>query len=252
LKKGIEALGALTTVNDGGQNAEITSFKSGTSLKVRIKGTDNIANYFNYGIFRVVNSFIPQEPAERNEKGFVVSNPSPWDKAAQYYQDLANKTADKDEQEKLKAEARLYRGKEKYLMGFYELSEGKDIVVDLTKAQALGVYQTIKKYEKKLDKFAFELSKTGQSTSTTVSLSLLVDMDEDLDDKERANFEKSSGEPFNSDLFDGVLYEMNEAEQIENLVKAGFDVNLIGLSAQGNEVTPVNDAKSDVDPTEAF
>jgi hypothetical protein len=31
-------------------------------------------------------------------------------------------------------------------------------------------------------------------------------------------------------LFDGLLYEADEKQQIENLVAAGFDITLIGLS----------------------
>lgn len=255
IKKGAAAIGALTTTNDGGaSSAEITPFKSGTTLKVRVKGTDDLAQYFNYGIFGKVYSFVPQQPAERNEKGFVIGNPTPWDKAAQYYQDLANKATSKDEQEKLKAQARLFRGKEKYLMGFYDLTSGKDIVVDLTKAQALGVYQSIMEYEEELESLAFKLSKTGESTSTTVTLAPIINMKKGLTDEERANFEKSAGEPFNANLFDGVLYEADESEQIENLIKAGFDPTLIGLSApKKDESEPItDDGDEEVDPTAQF
>lgn len=246
INKGIGAIGALTATNEGGAKSEISSFKSGSVYKVRVKGTDDLAQYFNYGIYKVVNSFVPKNPAERNERGFITGSPTAWDKAAQYYQDLANQTADKAEQERLKAEARLYRGKEKFLMGFYDLTAGKDIIVDLTKAQALGVYQTIVEYEEEIGDLAFKLSKTGESTSTQVTLSPIVNAKKGLTDAEQANFAESAGKPFNADMFDGVLYEANEAEQVESLIKAGFDVSLIGLSGGAeDEVTPITDGEPD-------
>src|SRR5699024_9695505 len=104
-------------------------------------------------------------------------------------------------------------------------------------------------------KLAFELSKQGESTSTTVSLTPIIDMDEDLTDQERANFEKAQGKPFDDSLFDGVLYEMDEAEQIEALKKAGFDVSLIGLKgAQASSSQPDEpvDADDEDDPTAQF
>jgi hypothetical protein len=54
--------------------------------------------------------------------------------------------------------------------------------------------------------------------------------DEELTDKERANFAKYDGKEFDMSLFEGLLYEAEEKEQIENLVAAGFDITLIGLS----------------------
>ncbi|MGG1595969.1 hypothetical protein [Terribacillus saccharophilus] len=250
IKKGAGAIQGLTATNDSGSSAEFTPFKSGTTLKVKVKGTEDLAEYYNYGIFKVVNSFTPKNPAVRNERGFVESNPSPWDKAAQYYSDQARQAPNDKAEEEAKKQARLYRGVQKYIVGFHDLESGKDIVVDLTRNQALVVHGVIKKYEKKLDKLAFELSKQGESTSTTVSLSPIIDMDEDLSDKERENFEKAAGQPFNDSLFDGVLYEMDEAEQIENLKKAGFDVSLIGLSGAAKADEEPKDEALDIEESE--
>src|SRR5690606_14594730 len=124
---------------------------------------EDLMQYFNYGVFKKVNSFVPKNPAERNERGFIVANPTPWDQASQYYYDLA-KNAGEAEAEKLKVEARKYKASEKYLMGFYDLEQGKDIVVDLTKVQALSVYGTIQEYKDELGDMAFKLSKKGEST----------------------------------------------------------------------------------------
>jgi hypothetical protein len=108
------------------------------------------------------------------------------------------------------------------------------------------VHSVIKKNEKKLGKVAFELSKTGSGQSTTVMLSLLFDLDEDLNDKERANFEKYEGKEFDMALFDGLLYEADEKEMVENLVAAGFDITLIGLSIGATEQkADLSDLKED-------
>lgn len=254
LAKGTAALGVLNSGSDEGARGEFTKIKSGESIKVLVKGTEDLAQFFSYGIYKKVNSFVPKSPAERNEKGFVTGNQTPWDLASQYYYDLASKETDAKKKEELQKTGYLYKGKPKFMMGFHLLETGEDIVVEMTKNQALSVYAVIMKNEKKLDRFAFELSKTGESTSTTLTLSLLPDMDEDLTQKERENFEKAKGQPFNSDLFDGLLYEMDEAEQIENLVKAGFDPSLIGLAAgagvNDESIKPTDN--SEPDPTEQF
>jgi len=240
-KTGAAALGALQSGgSDNGPKAEITPFKSGTTFKVRVKGTEDLMQYFNYGIFKKVHSFVPKNPAERNERGFITANPTPWDKAAQYYYDKANAESDAVKKDELQKEGYKYRGKEKFLLGFHNLETGEDFVVDLTKQQALDIYAVITKYEKRLGKIAFELSKTGASTATKVSLSPIIDMEEDLTDVERANFEKAD-QPFNVGLFDGILFEADEKTQIENLVAAGFDITLIGLSIGGNSGQGGND-----------
>jgi hypothetical protein len=76
-------------------------------------------------------------------------------------------------------------------------------------------------------------------------LSVVFDLDEDLDDKERANFAKFEGAEFDMSLFDGLLYEADDAEQVDNLVKAGFDPALIGLAKTAA-------ADNTPDPTEQF
>lgn len=240
INKGVGAIEELNAVESAasGENAKFTKLRSGSTIKVRVKGTEDLASYYNYGSYdRGVYSFTPTNPPKRNAKGFVVSDPTPWDLAAQYYQDLANNTEDKAEQEKLKAEARIYRGELRFMMGFYDLETGEDIVIDFSKNQMSVIRAAIVKYAKKLDKVAFELSKQGSGTSTTVSLSPVLDMDEDLTDKERETFAKADGKPFNDAMFDNLVYECDPAEQIENLVKAGFDVSLIGLSAKSDEAT---------------
>ena len=65
-------------------------------------------------------------------------------------------------------------------------------------------------------------------------LSLLFDLDEDLNDKERANCEKYESKEFDMKLLDGLLYEADDKEMTGSLVAAGFDISLIGLSIGAN------------------
>jgi len=252
-KKGAAALNALTSQSSGNSpTSEFAKFNSGTTYKVKVKGTEDIMQYYGYGVFKKVNTFVAKNPSVRNERGFVVENPTPWDKASQYYYDLAKeaeaKGAPEPEVKALRQEGYKYAGKERYAMGFFDLTSGKDIVVDLTRNQAKDVYATILKYEKKLDKVAFELSKTGSRNEAKVTLTPIIDMDEDLTEEERKNFESAIGQPFNHALFDGLLYEADEKEQIESLVAAGFDISLIGLTLGGNSA----ESNEDDDPTAQF
>ncbi|MEK4631410.1 MULTISPECIES: hypothetical protein [Bacillus] len=252
-QKGAEALNALKAGRSEGGNAtkiDFAKFGIGTTYKVRVLGTQDMMRYFGYGIYKKVNTFVAQNPSTRNDKGFVVSDHTPWDLAEKYHRDLqfAAKDANNEKEEKAqREEANKYRGEERFAMGFVDLATGKEIVVDLTRNQALDVYATITKYEKKLGKLAFELAKTnatGQNKDTKASLTPLIDFDEDLNEKERENFAKFDGKEFNHSLFDGLLFEADEKTQIENLVAAGFDINLIGKSL-GGSATDSNEPKSE-------
>lgn len=248
-KTGADAL-APTTGDNGGNTSLLTSFPSGTTFKVRVKTNasgvyDAVAEYFGYGVFKKVNTFVPNNPAERNARGYVTANPTVWDRASELlYADAkaAKEAGDAAKEEELKKEAALYKGKRKYLLAFANLETGEDIIVDLTPKQKEGVIAVITKYAKKLDKLAFELSKTGESTGTVVTLSPLLDFDEDLTEKERENFAKAADKPFDFAEFDNTLYVADEDEQVKNLVIAGFDISRLGLSIGANTSTTPSDA----------
>lgn len=252
-QKGAAALNALNSTNEGGSGSgmEFTSFKSGSSFKVRVLGTEDLIRFYSYGIYKKVNSFVAEKPSKMNDKGFPVADYTPWDLAWKYYQDLKKAAADKGDskaEEKYKEEAAKYRVKERYALGFIDLETGNPIIIDLSKKQAQAVYAVITKFEKKLGKVAFELSKTGSGTSTTVSLTPFIDMEEDLTDKERENFSKYDGKEFDMSLFDGLLFEADEKTQIENLVAAGFDISLIGKSlGAGSNNEKVDEESNDGD-----
>ena len=222
---GLDALNALNTSNDGGgSGAEFTPFKSGTTLKVKVIDKAAVQMAYSYGIYKKVNSFVAASPATRDKFGNAVDNLTPWDKAYKYYKSKSEVYTDANG-----VEASKYRAKPRFALAFYDLTDGAIIIVDLSKNQAQSVAATIAKYEKKLGKLAFELSKEGESTSTKVSLTPILDMDEDLTDKERANFEKAP-ESIDAKVFDGIWYEQDEAQMVDLLKQAGFSVSLIGYS----------------------
>lgn len=256
-KIGADAL-APTTGDNGGSTSLLTPFPSGTTFKVRVKTNevgvyDAVVEYFGYGVYKKVNTFVPKNPAERNAKGYVTGNPTVWDRASEMlYADAkaAKEAGDAAKEEELKKEAALYKGKRKYLLAFANLETGEDIIVDLTPKQKEGVIAVITKYAKKLDKLAFELSKTGESTGTVVTLSPLLDFDEDLTEKERENFAKAGEKPFDFAEFDNTLYVADEEEQVKNLVIAGFDISRLGLSIGASASTPGTSTDADAPPAD--
>jgi hypothetical protein len=153
----------------------------------------------------------------------------------------AKDAGDEKGAEKLRSEARVYTSKERYLAGFGNLETGEIGFIDLTANQGKALTAAIGKYTKKLDKVAFELSKSGNKTDTVVSLTPILDMDEDLTEAERANFDKLAGVTFDFAAFDGFLYEADEAEQTKNLVIAGFDIGRLGLTLGAGANTPQPD-----------
>jgi hypothetical protein len=258
IQKGAEALGALNATNEGGAGGEgvkFTSFKSGTSIKVAVPSADALIRFYSYGAYKSVingakvHTFVAKNPSVKNPKGFPVENLTAWDQAFKYYQDLkfaARDNGNAEEEEKLGNLAYQFKPKERYAFAFYDLSEkGKPMFIDISKNQAQVIHGVIKKFEKKLGKVAFELSKQGSGKNTTVSLTPFIDMDEDLNDKEREAFAKVIGEEFDMTLFDGLLYEADEKEQLNNLAVAGFDLALIGADKPAEEIGDVVDDLTD-------
>jgi len=243
-RKGSAAVAAATAEQETKVSAHVP-FPSGTTLKVRILSAEDSAEYYAHSIFGKVPTFVPKTPAERNDRGFITGNPSLFDRAAELlYADAkaAKDAGDESKAEKLRNEAYLYKSKPRYLVGFGNLETGELGFVDLTPKQAKGVFATISKYAKKLDKLAFELSKTGSSTNTAVTLSPILDIDDEdeLTKEQRANFDKLDGKSFDFGVFDGFLFEADEAEQATNLVKAGFDISRLGLTIGSGAVASDN------------
>lgn len=222
---GQDALNALNAGDDSSNNAEFSSFKSGTKYIVKVLGKADILQFDSYSVFKVVNSFVAEKPSVKSAKGFPTDKLTPWDKAFMYYRDKSEKFGDD-----ASTEAYKYKPKQRFAMGFYDLDEGKPIVIDVSKKQAQAIHGAIMKNEKRLSTFAFELEKQGESTSTTVSLTPMLD---DMTSKQQSNFDEAP-EEFGTSNFDGILFELNEEQQIEKLAEAGFDVSLVGLEAPKN------------------
>lgn len=90
-QKGAAALGALQSGGNEGGNLntiDFAKFSVGSSYKVRVLGTEDLMQYFGYGVYKKVNTFVAKNPSTRNEKGFVVSDHTPWDLAEKYHRDL--------------------------------------------------------------------------------------------------------------------------------------------------------------------
>jgi len=256
-KMGAEAA-AASTDNGSAKDSPIVSFKSGSTYKVGVKSINDVAEYFGYGMFGKVNTFVPKNPPVRNAKGFVQSGHSVWDKAADLLYAEANAAkeagASEEDVKKITDEAYLYKGKKRYLRAFYDLTSGRDIVVDLSPKQEATLKSAIEDNIDDLDVIAFKLSKKGAGTNAVVSLNAIVKPERDLTEEERANFAKIGEQPFDLANFETCLYVADEEEQTKNLVIAGFDISRLGLSIGAAAGTP-SDADAppaDEDPTLNF
>lgn len=254
---------AIEESNGGGGNkakSDFAKLPAGTTLKVKLTGLDNVMRYFGYGVYKRVNTFIAEKPSDRDAKGFVSGNHTPWDLASKHYYDKAFKLLDGiEDADEIKAvkesaaykkesgEGYKYSGKPRFAIGFIDLEVGKEIVLDFTNKQFNEVLKpALVKYDAKKDKVAFEISKDGSGTNTKISLAPVLDMDDETEitAKERANFDKFVGKVFDKKHFEGLLFEADEKTQIENLVAAGFDITLIGLSI-GGASDGISDLKED-------
>lgn len=214
-KKGIAAVEAALAEESNRPQKVLFPLKSGTSVKVRVPSAEDIVEVWMHSVYDVFLS----TPCMKNDY---------YDQAAEIlYKDAKGQP---DEQAKeTRRIAGLLKAKPRYLMGFFNLDNGQPIIIDLSKKQAQGVLAPINKYEKKLDKLAFELSKTGSGQSTTVTLNVLIDPDEDLNDEQRKHFDETAGKPFPEEIYGNCLYTKQPAEQLEDIreFERKFKVNLL-------------------------
>ena len=225
IKTGADALNALQEDNSAETSSmEFTRLKSGNTIIVKVPGLSIISAFVYNSFNKNINSFIAENPSKKSDKGYPVSDLTPFDKAWKHYKDQSD-----DWQDAMAAEAYEFLAKQKFTIGFFDLSTGEPIAVEFTKNQARAVVDSIKKYEKRLDQFAFELSKQGKGRDTTVSLSLIPVL-EDLTEAQQKYFTELPNE-FDAKLFEGIHFVMSDEEQIETLTRVGFDISLIGLEA---------------------
>lgn len=232
-EEAVESIGA--NLEQKGKDA-LKPFKSGTSYKVRVISEKECAEYYAASVYQVFNT-TPVSPGNL------------YKKASDFLYALANKfKADGDASKAKECSDMAYqiKPKRRYLYGFINLEDGEPMIVDLSNKQADVVKTTINKYAKNLSKFAFELSKEGSGQSTSVTLSLILDMDEGLTDKERENFEKSTDAKIPKELYGTVLKEKTLEEQADDLRAFGFDVSQLGISLDSE------DAENNSDPSDVF
>lgn len=216
---------------NGGRASTFASFKSGSSYKVRINSLDDVVGYEAASVFKVFDT----TPVEKK---------SLYHKAAELlYQDAKN-AKDESTSEAIRKQAYLVKPKPRYILAAIDLETGEKLYVDLTKNQAKAVIAVVQKKAKKLDSLAFELTKTGESTSTAVSLTQL-DEDE-LDAKELENFGKSKGIEFADEDFEALLQYKGEDEQLDDLYQ--FDRKLADRVAGKPSVNASKPTEAEVDP----
>jgi hypothetical protein len=230
-----------------------TSLSSGTTLYVKVIDKNAKMSYYGYGMYKPqVYTFAAKNPSKKSKKGYPVEDLTPWDKAWKYHADKSEKFQDKHS-----TEAYKYMPKLRGSYGFYDLTSGEQIIIDFTKKQAKVIQDAIDKYEKRLDRMAFELSKEGSSTNTVVSMMPIAFPEEDLTEEQQKNFENAPKE-FDFSLFEGVVYEMDDEEQVKKLHEVGFDVTKIGYdvpkadgdsedSEGGEEAKPIENNGEPID-----
>lgn len=232
-----------SAMQEGGNNNVLKSFKSGTTYKVRVPSATDFVEYYNHSVYKVFYS-TPCTRASGQE--------DMYDKAVDLiYKDANNakKAGDESRAEDLKQKAYQLKAKPKYLFGFFDLEEdGEPLIIDVSKKQAQALITGIEKFSKRLDKTAFEISKTGTGTSTTVSIMPVLDIDEDLTEAEQEAFKNTKGKEFPEELYGKVFKTKSTDEQIEDLKAFGFDVGRLGYET--DEVTPIED--SDENPAVNF
>lgn len=216
----------------------LVSFKSGSTFKVGVADPFHVAEFYSYGIYKKVNSFVPEVQPVRNSRGFVESGHTPWDRASEYFYKQAKEAeeagASESEVKALRDQGNLYRGKQRFMRVFYDLTKGSFIAVDISPAQERVISNAINESIDDLNDIAFKLSKKGTGQSTTVTLTPIINMKRDLTDEERANFERMADAEFSFDMLDGALYVADEAEQIKLLEQAGFDLSLIDVESSSD------------------
>lgn len=252
-KTGEAAAQAAQATKEDKASAHI-SFNSGTKLKVRFLAAADVVEYFAHSFYGKVDTFAPKVTPTRSAKGYITANPSLWDQASSLlYDDAAKmeKAGDEKGAEAAKKIAGMLKSKPRYLVGFVNLATGEQGFIDLTKKQQAAVSAALKKYSTKLDKLAFEIEKSGSNTETVVTVTPIIDMDEDLDAKERDNFAKAAGTAFEFENFEGFVYQADEAEQTRNLVIAGFDIARLGLSIGAAANVPADGPAKAAEESEA-
>jgi hypothetical protein len=238
IQKGKDAEKALTQEK---QEKALVSFKSGQSYRVRVPSLYTFASYKSHSVYKVFYT----TPCAK-----LGGQPCAYCQAAdKLYKEAEalEKAGKKQAADDKRNEAYQIKAKDRVMFGFFDLETGKPIILDMTKKQGQTLYSAIKKQEKRLDKFAFEVAKEGEGTNATVTLTLL--MEEDLKGNEAKHFEATAGKEFDESLFEGVFALKDYAEQLEDVRKYGVDLDGKGSApaapANDDDVTPAGEPSDD-------
>src|SRR5690625_4739421 len=117
---GADALDVLNQEESGGNNVELSNFKSGKTYFVKVLGTADLIQFFPYGIYNKVNSFVAEKPSKKSAAGNPVEDLTVWDKAWKYHKDLSKEWTDENGQEAAK-----YSTKRRFEMGVLDITSGE-------------------------------------------------------------------------------------------------------------------------------
>lgn len=201
----------------------LTKVQNGKTLRVRALPTA-VVKYFCHSVYKSFYSTPCTKPMGKEDL---------YDKVC----DLLYKDAKEAEEGGASAEdvkairdrAYAIKAKERYMIGFINLDTGLPIIVDLTATQGRDVIAVMEKYKKKIDKYAFEITKIGSSTDTKIQFSIVLDAEDDLKPAQFEQFEKTLGYEFDMEAFGKVFGINDEAQQIEDIIAFGFDISRLGL-----------------------
>lgn len=237
---GADVLNALTTevASESNGSAKMSSLSNGKVYTVKVFDASAVSRTYAYGIYNVVDSFLPENPPIIKDTGksvFVNGNHTPWDKAHDYWKAKSEKFGDD-----ASTEAYKYKIKPRFVFAFYDLTSGGFIYVDLSNKQAREqLAPTIMDYKDDLGELVFELKK---SKSGTVSLTPVINPQKKLTPEQLENLAKDVPE-FDASIFERLWFKKTEQEMLNALTQAGFDIALIGASK--TEVNGNNEAAGD-------
>ncbi|APT46597.1 hypothetical protein [Bacillus safensis] len=113
----------------------------------------------------------------------------------------------------------LYK-KQRYSFVFASMETGELVALDVSQNQAKAVISSIEEYGEHIDKFGFNLKRTGADTSTSYALNPIIAMKAD----EQAAFDKLGGLTVEPEFFDAILQPKDDKFITKLLKEAGFDV----------------------------
>ncbi|QST02756.1 hypothetical protein IMZ31_19595 (plasmid) [Pontibacillus sp. ALD_SL1] len=235
----------------GGPN--VTKYlDDGESIVVRVLDASNTA--FPYRAHSDHTTKIPPHTCHQ-EKG---EKEDLYDKAAKVLIDEAVSHLDpkiknfddqseeaKENYKRVRKESNRFEAKNRVKFGFINLKDGQPVIIDLAEKFAKQLILGFEKHEDKIDRNAFEITKTGVEANTTYGLERVL-LDE-LSEEQKKHWDASEGKTFDKSLIDNTHFYRDEEQQLKDLVTMGFDVSRINLEApEGVTAAPQEDVQQEV------